>query len=175
MELLPPNIRRKLKCAAIISVFALLLGVRAEARPQNSDKLTIERIFGKHEFDAKEFGPVVWGQDGESYTLQEPSKSVSGAQDIVRVSPTSGLKTIVVPARILVPPGSKLPLTVQSYEWSKDNRRLLLFTNTKKVWRDKTRGDYWVFRVSTRKLIKLGGNLTPSTLMFPKFSLDGKR
>ena len=36
------------------------------------------------------------------------------------------------------------PLAIEDYAWSGDGARLLIFTNTRKVWRDNTRGDYWV-------------------------------
>ena len=54
-------------------------------------------------------------------------------------------------------------------------KRLLIFTNTRRVWRQNTRGDYWVLDLATKKLQKLGGNAAPSTLMFAKFSPDGSK
>ena len=65
--------------------------------------------------------------------------------------------------------------TIEDYAWSDDARKLLLFTNTKRVWRKETRGDYWVFDRRTRELKKLGGEAPPSTLMFATFSPDGQR
>lgn len=37
-----------------------------------------------------------------------------------------------------------------------------------------TRGDYWVLTLAGAKLQKLGGNAPASTLMFAKFSPDGR-
>ena len=50
---------------------------------------------------------------------------------------------------------------------------MLLFTNTKKVWRLNTKGDYWVFNFKTNTLRQIGTSLKPSSLMFAKFSPDG--
>ena len=59
---------------------------------------------------------------------------------------------------------------------SPDRKRLLLFTNSRKVWRQNTRGDFWVLDLATWRLRKLGGHsAAPSTLMFAKFSPDGGR
>ena len=44
------------------------------------------------------------------------------------------------------------PLDVSDYAWSADGARLLVFTNTRKVWRQNTRGDYWTYRRSTGQL-----------------------
>jgi dipeptidyl-peptidase-4 len=165
--------RRVVSYSILIFVVATYVPIGSSAQPQGSDTLTVEQIFGKHEFDSREYGPVVWNRDGQSYTLQEPSKTVVGAKDIVKVAAVSGVRTVLVSARMLIPPRTKTSLSVQDYEWSKDNRRILLFTNAAKVWRDRTRGDYWVLDVQTGKLAKMGGNMKPSTLMFAKFSPDG--
>jgi len=52
---------------------------------------------------------------------------------------------------------------------------MLIFTNTVRVWRLHTRGDYWVLDIITGKLEQLGKGLDPSSLMFAKFSPDGSR
>jgi dipeptidyl-peptidase-4 len=44
---------------------------------------------------------------------------------------------------------------IDDYAWSKDGRKLLVFTNTEQVWRQNTRGDYWVFDIAARKLSQL--------------------
>ena len=42
------------------------------------------------------------------------------------------------------PGGATAPLAVENYEWSPDQGRLLIYTNSKQVWRLNTRGEYWV-------------------------------
>ena len=56
-----------------------------------------------------------------------------------------------------------------------DNSKLLVFTNTRKVWRQNSRGDYWVLNLANSKLTQLGKGLEEATLMFAKFSPDGGR
>jgi len=43
------------------------------------------------------------------------------------------------------------------------------------VWRENTRGDYWVLDLASHQLRKLGGDAPQSTLMFAKFAPDGGR
>ncbi|MBI1335181.1 MAG: prolyl oligopeptidase family serine peptidase [Armatimonadetes bacterium] len=52
--------------------------------------------------------------------------------------------------------------------------KVLLYGNSKKVWRLNTRGDYYVFDLKTRKLRRLGPSKAQSELMFAKISPDGK-
>ena len=56
--------------------------------------------------------------------------------------------------------------------WSADGKKLLIFTNTKKVWRDNTRGDYWVLELDSRRLHQVGAGGPEASLMFAKFSPD---
>ena len=46
---------------------------------------------------------------------------------------------------------------------------------SKKVWRENTRGDYYVLDIMDGKLHKLGGKGPESTLMFAKFSPDATK
>jgi dipeptidyl-peptidase-4 len=136
---------------------------------------TLYEIFSQHEFVVKKFGPARWLDGGVAYTTVEPSTAFpsSDAKDIVRYETATGARKVLVSASQLVPtPGAK-PLHIDDYAWSKENNRLLIYTNSKKVWRQKTRGDYWVLNLANGKLQKLGGNVTPSTLMFAQFSPHG--
>jgi dipeptidyl-peptidase-4 len=113
--------------------------------------------------------------EGRAYTTVEPSAADPEAKDIVRYDTASGARRVLVPASALVPAPGQKPLTIDDYGWSKDGKRLLLFTNTKKVWRCNTRGDYWVLDLAIGKLSKLGAGGPESSLMFAKFSPDGGR
>ena len=86
----------------------------------------------------------------------------------------TGDKEILVKSSQLIPAGSEKPLSVYSYEFSADRSHVLIYTNTKRVWRQNTRGDYWVLNLPTSTLQKLGSRRPESTLMFAKFSPDGK-
>jgi dipeptidyl-peptidase-4 len=145
--------------------------------PQQADSslLTLGRIYGSQEFAPDGFGPARWLDSGAAYTTLEPADDGKGA-DIVRYEVEKGSRTVMVPARTLIPQGDSLPLEVEDYSWSPDGNELLVFTNTRSVWRLNTRGDYWVLDRPSGKLTKLGGpDAKPSTLLFAKFSPDGGR
>ena len=61
----------------------------------------------------------------------------------------------------------------KSFSFSIRKDKLLILTNTVKVWRYETRGDYWVYDFNTRKATKIGAAMPESSLMFAKFSPDG--
>ena len=128
----------------------------------------IGRIFDSSEYQVPRFGPARWLPDGTAYTTVERG-------DIVRYDAAAGTRTVLVAGAGLVPPGANEPLSVADYRWSADGRRVLIFTNTQRVWRQNTRGDYWVFDSAAKWLRKVGGNAPQSSLMFAKFSPDGTR
>jgi dipeptidyl-peptidase-4 len=163
-----------------IYIFAIFLIVLFACGPQQGQEkdpslLTLDRIYSSREFRAERFGPARWLEDKSAYTTLERSKSNRDARDIVMYDAETGKREILVPANRLVPKGEKKPLSLSNYVWSSDGKKLLIFTNTKRVWRQNTRGDYWVLDLSDWNLHKLGGNAEPSMLMFAKFSPDGNR
>jgi dipeptidyl-peptidase-4 len=160
----------------IVSVVVLgLARAPLGAQVPDSVRAAIHRIFGTRDFSSQPFGPAAFIDGGRAYTTVEPNPGVRGASDIVRYETGTGTRSILVPATALVPAGQTTPLDFDDYSWSADRRELLLFTNTQRVWRQNTRGDYWVLTLATRKLQKLGGKAPPSSLMYAKFSPDGER
>lgn len=113
-------------------------------------------------------GGVKWTNDGNGYYTVDST-------GIVHTGLPSMKRTVVVPARLLTPQGSELPLTVRAFAFSDDGRNVLIYTNSKRVWRYETRGDYWVLTLAKGKLRRLGEGLPASSLMFAKFSPQGDR
>lgn len=110
---------------------------------------------------------INWAADGLGYL-----KTKEG--NIIRVDPKTDAETILVKKEQLTPAGASQPLRLQKFDYSNDRTKLLLFTNTARVWRFNTRGDYWVLNTATGKLSQLGKGLTAQSLMFAKFSPDNK-
>lgn len=142
---------------------------------ENQDVLTLERIFKENEFRLNHFGPAVWLEDGSGYTTLEESDKFPMAKDIIKYNPKSGKRSILVNSRQLIPKGAQNPLLISDYQWSADGKKLLVFTNTERVWRYETKGDYWVLNTISGELSQLGKFAKPSTMMFAKFSPDSRK
>ena len=158
---------------------SLFLGLAAiplrAAESTNSPLLNLDRIFDSDEFNAESFGPFQWRKHGGGYTTLEKPGGTGPGKDLVLHDPATGAKDILVPAHLLIPPGESSPLTIDDYVLSDDESKLLVYTNSKRVWRRRTRGDYWVLDIAARGLKKLGGAVQPSSSMFATFSPDGRR
>lgn len=162
-------------CIFLSLLFVIFACTSQTEQERDPSILTLERIYSSSEFKSERFGPARWLKDKGAYTTLERSKSNKDGRDVVMYDAETGEGEILVPASRLVPKGEKKPLSISDYDWSSDGNKLLVFTNTKRVWRRNTRGDYWVLDMSTWNLHKLGDDAEPSTLMFAKFSPDGSR
>ncbi len=162
-----------------IWIFCLIifLGFMPPETPaeENPSILTLERIYSSDEFSDNRFGPARWLEHKSGYTTLEKSKTLDKGRDIIWYEPESGERKILVPAEDLVPSGAATPLEIDNYHWSEDGTKLLIYTNSQRVWRQNTRGDYWVLDLNSGSLHQLGGDAEPATLMFAKFSPDGKK
>ena len=143
-------------CLAVFPACASLHASGPAPSPTLSAQL--DAIFNKGEFS----GPspqIAWLNDGDSYTVIETAAD-GKSQEIAAYETASGKRSILVSAAQLTPPGQKEPLAISSYAWSADKNKLLIFTNAKRVWRDFTRGDYWVLDMAATspktRLTKLG-------------------
>ena len=116
---------------------------------------------------------VNWLEDGDHYSRTE--KNPKGGYDIVSCPAKGGKQEILIPASMLVKPGTTDTLQVRSFSFNNDHSLVLIYTNTRRVWRYDTRGDYWVLNMKSGKLQQLGKTLPESSLMFAKFSPDSKR
>jgi dipeptidyl-peptidase-4 len=198
-SLLNPNrVPFLLCCAALV--------LRPVATPAQTAAPThlaagLDQVFNEGAFWGKQV-QLAWENDGNAYTILEPAPAGKDAakgtkgqpggstgMDIVAYDTATGARTVQISAAQLTPAGAKAPLQIWEYSWSADGKKLLVFTNAKKVWREYTRGDYWVYDTAladpAARLIKLGtdelgtdgqGNAAPeSSLMFATFSPDATR
>lgn len=130
----------------------------------NSIKLLVLICFISFSFQLE--AQINWTNDGDSYFKLEKNQLVT------YTLPNHDVKTVISKEQ-LTPAGESEPIEVAHFSFSLDQEKVLLFTNTKKVWRLNTKGDYWVFNFKTSTLSQIGKTLPPSSLMFAKFSPDG--
>jgi dipeptidyl-peptidase-4 len=162
----------------LIALSGLVLIVAGSApsvlTAQQATSDMVARIFSG-EFSARMPAAPRWFRGGESYLVNEPGSGGKGS-DIFMYDTATGTKgEVLITAAQLTPSGANEPLVFDSLAWSADNNRVLIFTNTRRVWRTNSRGDYWVLDRRSSKLRKLGGNVPEGSLMYAKFSPDASK
>jgi len=111
-------------------------------------------------------GELKWSSDGNSYYQIEKN-------ELVQYTLPENKPVVILSKQQLTPSGSSDPLHFSYYNFSSDQQKVLLFTNTKRVWRLNTKGDYWMLDRKSGSLTQIGKNFPASSLMFAKFSPDG--
>lgn len=129
--------------------------------------LVVFLIFSMYSFGQFRPKEIDWTPDGTAFLRIKDG-------GIVKTDVKTGNETMLVTSQQLTPDGSGTPLSFRIYSFSPDYKMLLIFTNTAKVWRYHTRGDYWVLDIPNNKLIQLGKGLPSQSLMYAKISPDGK-
>lgn len=109
-----------------------------------------------------------WSADGNAVV-----NIANGA--ITRTDVRSGQETPLITTAQLTPDGAKAPITVADFAFSRDSSKVLIFTNTARVWRYNTRGDYYLLNRQTGQLRQVGAKQPAQSLLYAKLSPDGKR
>lgn len=147
----------------------------AKQAPADESLLTIDRIFEGKDFQEEKLGQLTWSQKSSSYFTFKPTTGKKKGRDLVRVDCESGNEEIIASAEMLIPTGKREPIAIDGFEFSTDESKVLIYTNSQRVWRRNTRGDYWLLDLASRELKQLGGDAAPATMMFAKFSPDDKQ
>ena len=104
---------------------------------------------------------VVWNEEETGYyTIKE--------NNIMLIS-TEGKKD-----QLILSSSEVGDIKIESFFFSKNKNKILLFTKSVKVWRYNTKGDYWVYDFQTKQGKKIGNSMPDSSLMFAKFSPNEK-
>ena len=178
--------RIKHLCFAVV-LLTFIFDVSAE---ETGQVLSLEAIYKDYDYDAKPPRQIRWLEDGSGYTSLEtveefsaidPERDEEGEiikwpEDIIIYDPETLERKVLISAGQLTPEGAEKALTIEDYIWSDDRSKLLIYTNNVKVWRTKSRGDYWMLDTLGGDLWQLGGDeAEESTLQFAKFSPDASK
>jgi dipeptidyl-peptidase-4 len=169
------NTLMKKHCLYLVVFFGLLFSPWSNfAQEKTVPELTLEKVFGGGLLRTKGYRSIHFLKETEVYITLDRVKDASASELIQHDCRTGEQKTYVT-ALELTPAAGKEPLSLNDYSWSANEQKLLIFTNTKRVWRYNTRGDYWSLDLNTRRLIQIGKALEPGSLMFAKYSPDGEK
>ncbi len=110
---------------------------------------------------------INWTKDGNGFFEIDQN-------EIVRYELLTRARTVLV-SKEQLKPANQPALYIRDFSLSDDQSKVLIYTNTKPVWRLDTQGDYWVLDLQTKKLQQAGTKRPPSSLRFAKLSPDGKK
>jgi dipeptidyl-peptidase-4 len=170
--------------ALLASTVVLQACSKGESNTAIENPLTLDKIYKDYYFKSERSTYFTWLEDGSGYTVLERREGVKSddekdgvsGSDIVFYQADGTGRKVLVDFEKLIPEGQEEPIRIESYKWSEDGKWLMVFTNGQKVWRSRSRGDFWLLNLENDNLYQLGGeNPEPKKLMFAKFSPDSSK
>ena len=136
-------------------------------------EITLEDIWTKGTFRQETIDGLSSMQDGNHYTsLEMNDKGAESA--VVKYEYKTGKKIgNIISSSELISALTGKPITIDSYEFSADENKILIATETEKIYRHSTREVYYVYDIKTQKLDDVAGDT--DKLMYGTFSPDGNK
>ncbi|WP_031427883.1 S9 family peptidase [Flavimarina sp. Hel_I_48] len=144
--------------------------VICDAQQATDSLLTLDRIYNSAEFRGESQAPIFWIENGDAFVTIEQNSA--GNDELIQYQSKNYKKSAFLSAEKLNVDGENL--SIEAFTLSPDGSKVLIFTNSSRVWRSNTKGDYWVYDFKSEKLKQLGTDFPSSSLMFAKFSEDNQ-
>ena len=161
-----PELRVSPMRSRLLPILSLLVLGAVPSHAQHPT-LTLDSIHGSRYFRSVSVG-VRWAPDGRHFT--HTVRNPDGGHDLVWVNARSGDSEVLVTGPTLTLEGEDSPIDIESYQISDDGSKVLIFTNSVRVWRQNTLGEYFVWDFEAKRLTKVSSE--PDLQQFAKFSPD---
>ena len=131
--------------------------------------LSLETIFNSKEFQNKTLQNIQWRTDEKSFTFTRQNRK-TGLLDIHEYNIEKGSTRLLISGKKLK--YERKPIKMSRYEWSSDQKYLLLTGPVNLTWDGRKEAPYYVYEVANRKLWPLANN--NPTLRNVKLSPDSR-
>lgn len=150
----------------LITILGLLLSVSTAFSQPNIPQINIDDSFSASPDENINIGKLKWLPESHKFWVAE--------KDGIYIYDAANLKdkTLVLGANEMQNAG--LSTKVENIVWNNEQNKILIYTNSSRVWRANSKGDYWYFDLKNGSGKKLGKTLPTSSLQFAKFSANGK-
>ena len=165
---------------ALLPAFALLLlfqPARAQQAvpPDTTDQrqLTLETIFSETTFQSASFRGGRWAEEGPVLTYIEPTGEEE-ATDLIQLNLETDERIRLISGATLEAPDVDRTIAIEDYQYSRDGSKVLLYTDSERVWRLNTKGYYYVYDARAETLTPIADR-DSGFQMFAKLSPDGSQ
>jgi dipeptidyl-peptidase-4 len=153
-------------------VGALLLlggsGAPLHAQPADTTGLTLEAIHASRTFSPEPFRGGRWAEEGPVITYIQPADT-GDATHLMRYNLETGDSTRVIDGTNLYANDVDRIVPIEDYQFSETGGKVLIYTDSKQVWRANTKGFYYVYDRSEQTLTPVADR-DDGYQMFAKFN-----
>ncbi len=151
---------------------ALALFVAALPAQAQTERLTLPDVVASAKYSGTFFSGGRVADDGA--VIRSVQLNDDGTTDLVALDLTTDQRTVLLRGVDLTAADVGKRIAIEDYAYTRDGRRVLLFTDTSPVWRYNTQGYYYVYDTDTKRLTPVG-NREAGTQLFAKLSPDGAK
>ena len=152
-----------------LSVIVMIIAGVTLLRGQQKQKLTVQDIYGSEKFATRAVQKIHWLADGSGFTFLEGyADTISGT--IYYYDLSTAKKTIALDNFSFKYNG--LAIDIGGYEWSPDERYLLISGQNKKIWGSSRESSYYIYDTQNDKVVALADE--NASIQNAKISPDGK-
>ena len=165
-------------CTARILMGLMLSGllmVPEAVRAQSSDTttLTLQAIHASSTFQPASFRGGRWAEEGPVITYIEQAED-SEATHLMSYNLETDERTRLIDGTNLYAEDVDRLIAIEGYQYSTDESKVLIYTDSERVWRYKTKGYYYVYDLDDQSLTPIASR-DDGFQMFAKFNPAGDR
>ncbi|MDX1440161.1 MAG: DPP IV N-terminal domain-containing protein, partial [Rubricoccaceae bacterium] len=135
------------------------------------EQLTMEKLFNSREFSGDYFRGGNWAEAGPVLLYIESDRE-SGASNLIEWNlETDNRRTLIDGSYLEKPDGDGGLINIEDYQYSADGTKVLLYTDSERVWRLNTKGYYYVYDIEEQAVTAVSDR-DAGFQMFAKFNPD---
>ena len=163
-----PMIRRSLSLLTCLVVLFLGVGPLAVAQEADTTELTLKSIHASKTFSPETFRGGRWADEGPVITYIQ-SADTGDVTHLMRYNLDTEDSTRVIDGTNLYADDVDRVVPIEDYQFSEDGEKVLIYTDSKQVWRANTKGYYYVYDLSSQELTAVADR-DDGYQMFAKFN-----
>ena len=136
----------RLLLRAWIVAFVFALPAAAPTAQAQRARLTLQDLFASPKFYPRPFTGGEWTADGPVVTFVDADDR---GTHLVSYNLETGERKVLIDGAKLTAPDTGSLLEIESYEYSRDGAKVLLFADSEPVWRFNTKGYYYLYDVAS--------------------------
>ncbi len=158
---------------AVLLLFVFVPEPSAGQQAASPPSLTLEAIHASNDLSPASFRGGRWAEEGPVVTYIE-SASDGNATHLMRFNLETDERTRIIDGTTLRAADVDRLIQIEGYAYSQDGSKVLIYTDSKRVWRRNTKGYYYVYDVESGSLAPVASR-DDGYQMFAKFNPDATK
>lgn len=147
--------------------------VRAQEVAAEVPEITLEDIYASGTFQGEHFQGGRWAEEGPIIRHIRQDRD-DGATHLIEYNLETDTETRLIDGSNLYAEDVDRLIPIEGYEYSTDGSKVLIYTDSEKVWRYNTKGFYYIYDIQEETLTPLSSR-DKGFQMFAKFSPEADR